>query len=251
MPYAFTLTTTVPASAQEIYEAWLDSLAHTEMTGSEAVMSDEVGAEVAAWDGYISGRNLELVPGERIVQSWRTTAFDEEHEDSIITLTLEEVEDGTLLTLVHSRVPDGQTSYQEGGWEKHYFEPMIAYFAERKQAGAPRKAKAAAPKKKAKAKVKAKVATKSKAKRAASRAKSKPAKSKSEDGGPAARRKPSAPPRRRSLSARKKPSARRQKANQRGDAGWRRSGAGTASLALLDQIAHEGHGGRALEGALP
>ncbi len=178
MPYAFTLTTTVPASAQEIYEAWLDSLAHTEMTGSEAVMSDEVGAEVAAWDGYISGRNLELVPGERIVQSWRTTAFDEEHEDSIITLTLEEVEDGTLLTLVHSRVPDGQTSYQEGGWEKHYFEPMIAYFAERKQAGAPRKAKAAAPKKKAKAKAKAKVATKSKAKRAASRAKSKPAKSK-------------------------------------------------------------------------
>ena len=68
-------------------------------------------------------------------------------------MTLEEVEDGTLLTLVHSQVPDGQTSYQEGGWEKHDFEPMIAYFAERKQAGAPRKAKAAAPKKKAKAKV--------------------------------------------------------------------------------------------------
>jgi uncharacterized protein YndB with AHSA1/START domain len=182
MPYAYTLTTTVPASAQDIYEAWLDSLAHTEMTGSEAVMSDEVGAEVAAWDGYISGRNLELVPGERIVQSWRTTEFDEEHEDSIITVTLEEVEDGTLLTLVHSQVPDGQTSYQEGGWEKHYFEPMIAYFAERKPAGATRKAKAAAPKQKAKAeaksKAKAKVATKPKAKRAASRAKSKPAKSK-------------------------------------------------------------------------
>ncbi len=171
MPYAFTLTTTVPASAQEIYDAWLDSLAHAEMTGSEAVMSDAVGAEVAAWDGYISGRNLELVPGERIVQSWRTTAFDEEHEDSIVTVTLEEVEDGTLLTLVHSQVPDGQTSYQEGGWEKHYFEPMIAYFAERKPA-----AKAAAPKKKAKAKAKAKA--KSKTKRAASRAKSKPAKSK-------------------------------------------------------------------------
>lgn len=174
MPYAFTLSTTVPASAQEIYEAWLDSLAHSEMTGSEAVMSDEVGAEVAAWDGYITGRNLELVPGERIVQSWRTTEFDDEHEDSIVTVTLEEVEDGTLLTLIHSQVPEGQTSYQEGGWEEHYFEPMKAYFAERKQAGAPRKAKAAAPKKKAKAKV----ATKSKAKRAASRAKSKPAKSK-------------------------------------------------------------------------
>jgi hypothetical protein len=35
MQYAFTLTTTIPASAQEIYEVWLDSLAHSEMTGGE------------------------------------------------------------------------------------------------------------------------------------------------------------------------------------------------------------------------
>ena len=80
MPYAFTLTTTIPASAQEIYDAWLDSLTHSEMTRGEASMSDEVDAEVSAWDRYITGRNLELVPGERIVQSWRTTQFTDEHE---------------------------------------------------------------------------------------------------------------------------------------------------------------------------
>jgi uncharacterized protein YndB with AHSA1/START domain len=171
MQYAFTLTTTIPASAREIYEAWLDSLAHSEMTGGEAIMSDEVGAEVAAWDGYITGRNLELVPGERIVQSWRTTKFTEEHEDSIITVTLEEVADGTLLTLVHSKVPEGQTSYERGGWQKHYFEPMKEYFAKRKGAGAGRDAKAAAPKTKAKTKSK----TKAKTKRPAARSKSKPA----------------------------------------------------------------------------
>jgi uncharacterized protein YndB with AHSA1/START domain len=172
MQYAFTLTTTIPASAQEIYEAWLDSLLHSEMTGSEAIMSDEVGAEVAAWDGYITGRNLKLVPGERIVQSWRTSEFTDEHEDSIITVTLEEVADGTLLTLVHSKVPDGQTSYERGGWQLHYFEPMKEYFAKRKKTGGG-KAKAAVPKTKAKAKAKAK--TKSKTKGAA---KSKPATSK-------------------------------------------------------------------------
>ncbi len=72
MPYTFTLTTTIPASPEEIYQAWLDSLAHSEMTGGAANMSEQIGAEVSAWDGYISGRNLELVPGERIVQSWRT-----------------------------------------------------------------------------------------------------------------------------------------------------------------------------------
>jgi len=114
------------------------------MTGGEASMSDEVGAEVAAWDGYIAGRNIELVPGERIVQSWRTTQFADEHEDSIITVTLEEVEGGTLLTLVHSNVSDGQTSYEQGGWQEHYFVPMKEYFADRKRAGIGRKA--AAPK---------------------------------------------------------------------------------------------------------
>ena len=93
MPYDFRLTTIIPASPQEIYDAWLDKLVHSEMTGSEAITSDELGAEVSAWDGYISGRNLELVPGERIVQSWRTTEFADEHEDSIISLLLEEVDD--------------------------------------------------------------------------------------------------------------------------------------------------------------
>ncbi len=130
MPYTFTLTTTIPASPQEIYEAWLDSLGHSEMTGGEATMSDEIGAEVSAWDGYISGRNLALIPSERIVQSWRTSEFGDEHEVSVVTVVLERVGDDTLLTLEHSNVPDEHRSYEEGGWQSNYFEPMVAYFSE-------------------------------------------------------------------------------------------------------------------------
>jgi uncharacterized protein YndB with AHSA1/START domain len=155
VPYAFTLTTAIPASAQEIYDAWLDSLAHSEMTGSEADMSDEIDAEVSAWDGYITGRNLELIPGERIVQSWRTTQFAEEHEDSIITLTFEEAGDGTLMSLVHSNVPDEQTSYELSGWREYYFEPMKKYFAKRTRARAAGR-RAAAPKGKRVARTKSK-----------------------------------------------------------------------------------------------
>jgi len=137
MPYTYTLTSVVPATPQQVYEAWLDSVAHSEMTGGEAEMSGEIGAEVSAWDGYITGSNLELVPGERIVQSWRTSEFDDEHQDSIVTLMLEPVEEGTLLTLVHSNVPDEHRSYEEGGWESRYFEPMKVYFArlEQEEAG--------------------------------------------------------------------------------------------------------------------
>jgi uncharacterized protein YndB with AHSA1/START domain len=124
MPYTFTLTTTIPASPEEIYQAWLDSLAHSEMTGGAANMSEQLGAEVSAWDGYIRGRNLELVPGARIVQSWRTSEFADEHGDSVITILLEEADEGTLLTLEHSNVPDEQRSYEEAGWQENYFEPQ-------------------------------------------------------------------------------------------------------------------------------
>ena len=172
MPYTYTLTTTLPASAAEIYQAWLDSQAHSEMTGGEARQSDQVGAAVSAWDDYITGRNLELVPGERIVQSWRTTQFTDEHEDSVIVVTLDEVEDGTLLTLVHRNVPEEQTGYERGGWQEHYFEPMKEYFA--KRAGNTAKA---APKGKAKTRPvrKAKAASKRKtAARKKARATAKP-----------------------------------------------------------------------------
>ena len=121
MPYTFTLTASIPASPEEIYQAWLDSLAHSEMTGGEASMSDQIGAEVSAWDGYISGRNIELIPSERIVQAWRTSEFEDEDEDSVITVILEPVGAETLLTLEHSNVPDEHKSYEEGGWEFELF----------------------------------------------------------------------------------------------------------------------------------
>ncbi len=142
MSYDFTLTTIIPATPRAVYDTWLDSRGHTAMTGSTARMSAKVGAKVSAWGGYISGRNLELVAGKRIVQSWRTTKFTDEHEDSTITVTLAPVKAGTRLTLRHANVPDGQTSYQKGGWQNSYFAQMKAYFAKQ----APAKKKAAATK---------------------------------------------------------------------------------------------------------
>ena len=128
MPYSFTLTAVIPAAPQDIYDTWLDSRGHSEMTGGKASMSTVVGDDISAWNGYIMGHNLELVPGERIVQSWRTSEFPDDHADSIIVVTLERTDGDTLLTLEHRNVPDHLKSYEEGGWQAHYFEPMQEYF---------------------------------------------------------------------------------------------------------------------------
>jgi uncharacterized protein YndB with AHSA1/START domain len=133
MAFAFTLTATIPATPRQVYDAWLDSRAHGAMTGAKAKMSARLGARVSAWDGYISGRNLRLEPGRRIVQSWRTTEFAATDPDSEIEVRLVPAKTGTRLTLRHRNVPDGQTSYRDGGWRDFYFIPMKEYFAARRK----------------------------------------------------------------------------------------------------------------------
>ena len=130
MSHEFTVSDVLPATPEQIYDAWLDSDKHAAMTGSDvAQISREVGATFTAWDDYIWGRNLELDPNRRIVQSWRTTAFGQDDPDSRIEVTLEPVEAGTRVTLHHSAVPDGHDGYREG-WQSHYFDPMRIYFTE-------------------------------------------------------------------------------------------------------------------------
>jgi uncharacterized protein YndB with AHSA1/START domain len=133
MPYSFKLVSTIPASPEAVYDAWLDSAGHSKMTGAKAKASNKVGAAFTAWDGYIHGKNIELVPGKRIVQSWRTSEFTDADPDSTITITLAPAKGGSMLTLDHANVPDDQKSYEEGGWEDNYFAPMKEYFSARKR----------------------------------------------------------------------------------------------------------------------
>lgn len=124
----FELTAEIPAPPEAIYDTWLDSDGHTKMTGSPATATPEVGGEFEAWDRYIRGRNLELEPGRRIVQSWRTTNFAADEPDSRLEVILEPVGGGTRLTLRHTDLPARGGQY-ESGWPVHYFEPMRAHFS--------------------------------------------------------------------------------------------------------------------------
>lgn len=124
---SFSLQETFPVSVEQLYSAWLDSASHAAMTGGEAHCSDQLGEAFTAWDGYITGKNIRLHPGRLIVQSWRTMDFGDDDSFSRLELQFEPVENGCLLTLIHSDIPDGQPDYAQG-WEEHYFAPMRAYF---------------------------------------------------------------------------------------------------------------------------
>lgn len=111
----------------DIYDAWLDSTQHSKMTGGLAKCSNEIGGNFTTWDGYIEGKNIDLKTNREIIQSWRTSEFDKNDEDSKLLIRLKEIENGTELTLIHNNIPEGQTQYRKG-WVEHYFTPMENYF---------------------------------------------------------------------------------------------------------------------------
>lgn len=125
------LSVTLPATPQEIYAAWLSSRGHTRLTGGKASVSARVNGKFSAWDGYISGKNLELKKDARIVQAWRTTEFPDGAPDSHLEIRLLKKAGGkTALTLIHSRIPKGQGQQYKSGWKAYYFEPMMEYFSQ-------------------------------------------------------------------------------------------------------------------------
>jgi uncharacterized protein YndB with AHSA1/START domain len=131
MPEEVVLTTLLPAPPDEIYAAWLDGGKHSAFTGAAATVDPRVGGRHTAWGGYIEGVTLELMPGSRIVQSWRTHDFPAGAPDSRIELHLSVTIGGTRLTLKHSNIPDGDGETYRQGWEEYYFAPMHAWFAGR------------------------------------------------------------------------------------------------------------------------
>ena len=128
MTEAIQVSTVFQTGAKQIYEAWLDAGEHGAFTGGDAAIDASVGGAFTVGDGYIQGKTVELTPYRKIVQTWRTTDFTPEDEDSTLEVALEEVEGGTRITLSHSNIPDGQGVGYEEGWKEYYFNPMSEYF---------------------------------------------------------------------------------------------------------------------------
>ena len=135
------MTTVINASPRKVFAAWLDPRKHSAFTGSKASGGSRVGDPFTAWDGYILGVHLELEPGRRIVQAWRTSDFPPGSEDSRLEIILVEVAGKTRLTLTQSNIPDGQAEQYREGWEDFYFAPLAKFVAARPARKAPAAAK--------------------------------------------------------------------------------------------------------------
>lgn len=121
-------STFIPASPDKVYEALMDSKKHSAFTGDTALISPRVGGTFSTFGGYAAGENLELVPGKKIVQSWRANDWPA-GVVSRCTFALSKTKNGTKLTFTQTGVPDDQFQSIRQGWIDYYWKPLQEFFS--------------------------------------------------------------------------------------------------------------------------
>lgn len=112
-----------------IYELLADSTKRSAVTGLKATMSRKVGGAFTADGDAVSGINVDLVPGERIVQAWRHRRFPE-GIFSMAAVTLTPTPDGgTALVLTHRGVPKDLIPETERAWQEQYWTKIKRYLS--------------------------------------------------------------------------------------------------------------------------
>jgi len=123
------------ASRKRVYDALTDAKQFDKVIQLSGVMqsmhlgdkpaeiSREVGGAFTLFGGYITGRHVELVPNERIVQAWRTGGWPP-GVYSIAKFELVEQGSGTKIVFDHTGFPKGEAEVLASGWKAHYWEPL-------------------------------------------------------------------------------------------------------------------------------
>jgi len=115
------------ASPQKVYEALLDSKQFTDFSGRSAQINREVGGAFSVFQGHIVGRNVELVPNQRIVQAWRVADWPE-GAWSIARFDLRPIGTGTHVVFDHIGFPEGLRDHLAQGWDENYWALLKKYF---------------------------------------------------------------------------------------------------------------------------
>ena len=116
------------ATPQRIYEILLSSKDFTAFSGAPAEIDPKAGGAFSLFGGMIVGRNIELVPGQRIGQAWRPADWPA-GVYSLVRFELKPRGSETIVVLDHSSFPEGGYDHLGAGWHAHYWEPLKKFLA--------------------------------------------------------------------------------------------------------------------------
>jgi activator of HSP90 ATPase len=130
------------ASRKRVYEALTDSSKFDHVIKMSAAMrstkslgdkpteiSRESGGTFTLFGGYVTGRQIDLIPDQRIVQAWRAGSWDP-GVYSIAKFDLVEQGSSTKIIFDHRGFPDGAAEHLAAGWNENYWEPLAKFLGE-------------------------------------------------------------------------------------------------------------------------
>lgn len=114
------------ATPQRIYEVLLDSKQFATFTGLPAEIDPSAGGAFWMFGKLIAGRNVELIPNQRIVQAWRPASWPP-GVYSIVKFELEADGPQTKVALDHTGFPEGKFDDLNSGWPERYWRPLAKF----------------------------------------------------------------------------------------------------------------------------
>jgi len=114
------------ASPQRVYEALLDTKQFSEFSNMSALIDPAVGGAFSIFNKHIIGRNLELIPNQRIVQAWRVVDWPS-GVYSIARFEFTNQGPGTHLVFDHTAFPENLRDHLAEGWQLHYWDLLTKY----------------------------------------------------------------------------------------------------------------------------
>ena len=106
---------------------------HSAALGNEPTnISNELGGAFTLFGGHIIGRQIELIPSERIVQAWRVVDW----QSGVYSIAKFELKEqgsgtriGTRIVFDHTGFPRGLGEHLAAGWKLHYWEPLEKFLS--------------------------------------------------------------------------------------------------------------------------
>jgi activator of HSP90 ATPase len=114
------------ASPERLYDALLDERQFSAFSGAPAQIEREAGGAFRLFGGRVTGRNVELLPNQRIVQAWRIGAWPAGIY-AIVKFELVAQGTGTHLVFDEWGFPPEDGQAHSDNWPKVYWGPLQGY----------------------------------------------------------------------------------------------------------------------------
>lgn len=115
------------ASADDLYEYLTNARKLQKIIGGKVSSDAKPSGNFSAYDGYLFGTFVEVVPGKKIVQKWACEDFPKNQFSDVKIELKKKTDKQTELIFTQENVPEELFEDLSAGWNEFYWDPIKDY----------------------------------------------------------------------------------------------------------------------------